>query len=170
VSDPNTAGFYDELAPFYPLLYSNWDEAIARQGAALSNLLSELGITRGDTVLDAACGVGTQALGLLGLGHRVIASDLSPGAIARFKMELGRRTLQAMARVDDMRELAGAEPKSAAAVLACDNSVPHLLSDDAILQAFSSFHRTLEPGGWMVISVRDYASIPRKHPDVGHTA
>jgi SAM-dependent methyltransferase len=166
VSDPNTAGFYDELAPFYPLLYSNWDEAIARQGTALSNLLSELGVARDDSVLDAACGVGTQALGLLGLGHCVIASDLSPGAIARFKMELHQRALQATARVDDMRELAGAEPESAAAVLACDNSVPHLLSDDAILQAFSSFRRALKPGGWMVISVRDYASIQRKHPDV----
>ena len=166
MSDPDTAGFYDELAPFYPLLYSNWEDAIARQGAALSKLLSELGISRGDTVLDAACGVGTQALGLLSHGHRVVASDLSAGAVARFEMELERRALHATARVDDMRELAGVEPASVAAVIACDNSVPHLLSDDAITQAFASFHRVLKPGGWMVISVRDYASIERKNPDV----
>lgn len=44
MSDPDTAGFYDELAPFYPLLYADWEGAIARQGAALSNLLSELGV------------------------------------------------------------------------------------------------------------------------------
>lgn len=68
MSDPDTAGFYDGLAPFYPLLYSDWDDAVARQGLALSNLLAELGIACGDTVLDAACGVGTQALGLLGQG------------------------------------------------------------------------------------------------------
>lgn len=166
MSDPDTAGFYDELAPFYPLLYANWEDAIARQGAALSNLLSELGVARNDVVLDAACGVGTQALGLLGQGHRVIASDLSAGAVARFKMELQRRALRATARIDDMRELAKAEPASVAAVIACDNSVPHLLSDDAILQAFASFHRVLKAGGWMVISVRDYASIARKNPDV----
>jgi SAM-dependent methyltransferase len=166
VSDPDTAGFYDELAPFYPLLYSNWDDAIARQGAALSKLLSELGIGPNDVVLDAACGVGTQALGLLGQRHRMIASDLSAGAVARFKTELDRRGLQAEARIDDMRELDGAEPASVAAVIACDNSVPHLLSDDAILRAFASFHRVLKPGGWMMISVRDYASIERKNPDV----
>jgi hypothetical protein len=65
-----------------------------------------------------------------------------------------------------MRELAGAASTSAAAVIACDNSIPHLLSDDAIAQAFASFHRVLKSGGWMVISVRDYASIERKNPDV----
>lgn len=166
MSEPDSAAFYDELAPFYPLLYSNWDDAIARQGTALSSLLSELGVARGDTVLDAACGVGTQALGLLGQGHHVIASDLSVGAILRFKAELERRALRAEARVDDMRELAGVEPESVAAVMACDNSVPHLLSDAEIAQAFASFHRALKPGGWMVISVRDYASIERKNPDV----
>ncbi|MBU6476663.1 MAG: class I SAM-dependent methyltransferase [Xanthomonadaceae bacterium] len=132
----------------------------------MSNLLAELGIARGDIVLDAACGVGTQTLGLLSEGHRVIASDLSAGAVARFKAELERRALQAEARVDDMRELAGAEPASAAVVMACDNSVPHLLSDAEIARAFASFHRTLKPGGWMVISVRDYAAIERENPDV----
>lgn len=166
VSDPGMAVFYDELAPFYPLLYSDWDGAIARQGLALSKLLSELGVARGDTVLDAACGVGTQALGLLGQGHRVMASDLSNGAVARLRMELERRGLQATVRVDDMRKLAGAEPASMAAVIACDNSVPHLLSDAAILEAFAGFRRVLKPGGWMVISVRDYASIERRSPDV----
>lgn len=166
MSDPDTAAFYDELAPFYPLLYSDWDDAVSRQGLALSNLFSELGVARGDTVLDAACGVGTQTLGLLSQGHRVIASDLSAGAVARFKAELERRALQAEARVDDMRTLAGVEPESVAAVMACDNSVPHLLSDAEIEQAFASFHRVLKPGGWMVISVRDYASIERKTPNV----
>lgn len=166
MSDPDTADFYDELAPFYPLLYSNWDDAIARQGAALSKLLLERGVTRDDTVLDAACGVGTQALGLLSQGHRVVASDLSAGAVARFRTELDRRGLRAETRIDDMRELTGTETASVAAVIACDNSMPHLLSDDAILQAFASFHRVLKPGGWMVISVRDYASIERKNPDV----
>jgi len=166
VSDPDTAAFYDELAPFYPLLYSDWDDAVSRQGLALSNLLAELGIAHGDTVLDVACGVGTQALGLLSQGHRVVASDLSAGAVARFKAELERRALQAEVRANDMRELAGAESGSAVAVIACDNSVPHLLSDAEIGRAFASFRRVLTPGGWMAISVRDYASIERKNPDV----
>ena len=53
-----------------------------------------------------------------------------------------------------------------AAVLACDNSIPHLLSDAELLQAFQSCFRCLRPGGVAVFSVRDYAAIERKNPDV----
>lgn len=52
------------------------------------------------------------------------------------------------------------------AVLACDNSVPHLLSDAQLIECFASMHRCLCAGGVAVISVRDYASIERKNPDV----
>jgi SAM-dependent methyltransferase len=53
-----------------------------------------------------------------------------------------------------------------AAVLACDNSLPHLLSDEDILRALRSCYRSLRPGGVAVFSVRDYATIERKNPDV----
>ena len=33
------------------------------------------------SILDVACGIGTQTLGLAALGHRVTASDLSAGAV-----------------------------------------------------------------------------------------
>jgi SAM-dependent methyltransferase len=162
----DTAAFYDDLAPFYHLLYQDWEASIARQGTALAGLLGHLGVASGSTVLDAACGVGTQALGLLQNGFRVVASDISPRAIDRLKRELESRALRAEARVDDMRRLSGVEPASVSAVIACDNSVPHLLCDDDVLQAFRSFHRCLRPGGWAVMSVRDYASLDRIDPDV----
>ncbi len=55
---------------------------------------------------------------------------------------------------------------SVAAAIACDNAVPHLLSDAEILQAFRSCHRCLRPGGVAIFSVRDYARIERTNPDV----
>jgi SAM-dependent methyltransferase len=55
---------------------------------------------------------------------------------------------------------------SMAAVLACDNAIPHLLTDAEILRAFQSCHRCLRPGGVAVFSVRDYAAIERVNPDV----
>src|SRR6478672_6135370 len=91
------ASFYDELAPFYHLLYPDWEVAISRQGDALAALLRELGLEPGDAVLDAACGIGTQALGLLKHGYSVTASDASPAAIERFKGEVKARALQATA-------------------------------------------------------------------------
>ena len=53
-----------------------------------------------------------------------------------------------------------------AAVIACDNSIPHLLSDGEILEAFRSCYRCIRPNGLAVFSVRDYAAIARVNPDV----
>jgi len=58
-----TATFYDQLAPHYHLLYGDWEAAISRQGNALSDLLAAQGIAPGATILDAACGIGTQSIG-----------------------------------------------------------------------------------------------------------
>jgi hypothetical protein len=52
------------------------------------------------------------------------------------------------------------------ALLACDNAVPHLLSDRQTLVAFRSCLDRLVPGGVLVISVRDYAGMIRRSPDV----
>jgi SAM-dependent methyltransferase len=158
--------FYDELAPYYHLLYDDWDAAINRQGANLAALLEANNVWPGDTVLDAACGIGTQALGLLGRGYKVAASDVSPGAVARMKTELARRGWQSSAYTDDLRTLSRTASRSKAAVIACDNSIPHLLCDLDILSAFTSCYRCLRPGGVAVFSVRDYASVERKSPDV----
>lgn len=158
--------FYDRLAPDYHLLYPDWERAVARQGAALAAVLHAHGVASGDPVLDAACGIGTQTLGLIAQGFALTASDLSPGAVTRLQQELDARGLHATLRVDDLRRLSGSATGSQAAVLACDNCLPHLLSDAEILQSFRSAWRCLRPGGLLLISVRDYAAIPRVSPDV----
>ncbi|HEX9173463.1 MAG TPA: class I SAM-dependent methyltransferase [Telluria sp.] len=161
-----TQHFYDELAPFYHLLYGDWEGAVKKQGEALAALLHDLGIGAGACIHDAACGIGTQTLGLLEQGYRVTASDVSPGAIARLQAELSQRHLRAETFVDDLRGLDRIADRSKAAILACDNGIPHLLSDAEILEAFQSCYRGLQPGGVLVISVRDYDNIERKSPDV----
>ena len=161
-----SARFYDELAPYYHLLYVNWEQAVSRQGTELAAILLDFGVEPGSVVLDAASGIGTQTLGLLMQGYRVTASDISPKAVERLKAELSHRGLQANAHVDDVRTLAYTASGSMAAVLACDNSIPHLLSDAEILQAFRSCYRCLRPGGVALFSVRDYETIERKSPDV----
>lgn len=158
--------FYDQLAPYYHLLYGDWRAAVDTQGAALAALLRAEGVADGAPVLDAACGIGTQTLGLVRHGFDVTASDLSPGAVERLRAELSRAGLKACVQVDDLRSLVHVQPGSMHAVLACDNSVPHLLSDAHLLECFASMHRSLRGGGVVVISVRDYASIERKSPDV----
>ena len=161
-----TAQFYDQLAPYYHLLYGDWEQSIVKQGTAIAELLQELGVTPGEHVLDAASGIGTQTFGLIKGGYRVTASDISPGAIDRLKVELSRRKLTAEALVDDLRKLSRTPSESVSAVIACDNSIPHLLSDSEILEAFRSCYRCIRPGGAAIFSVRDYAALERVNPDV----
>jgi glycine/sarcosine N-methyltransferase len=158
--------FYDRLAPFYHLLYSDWERSIGRQGAALSMLLRELGVAPGASVIDAACGIGTQCIGLAERGYRVRGSDVSAVAVARAESEMARRGLLGEFVVADLRDLASVHLEPVSAVLACDNAVPHLLSDEQILAAFRSCLNRLVPGGALVISVRDYAVMVRRSPDI----
>jgi SAM-dependent methyltransferase len=161
-----TANFYDELAPFYHLLYADWEAAIRSQGSALAALLNSHAVAPGSHVLDAACGIGTQSLGLAALGYVVTASDVSAGALARLEGEAAGRGLRLATRIDDLRSLANARDASFDAILACDNSLPHLLSEAELLDAFRSALRVLRPNGAAIYSVRDYAEIPRNASEV----
>ena len=123
--------FYDALAPWYHLVYQDWEATIARQGRALSSLLASEWGSPPHRVLDAAVGIGTQALGLAAQGFRVTGSDISLAAVQRAREEAGRRGLQLGCLVGDVRAL----PVRSAAfevVLACDNALPHLLSENDI--------------------------------------
>jgi SAM-dependent methyltransferase len=152
-------GFYDALAPWYHLVYQDWEASIAWQGQALASLLaSELGSMRHD-VLDAAVGIGTQALGLATLGFQVTGSDISPGAVQRAGEEAARRGIRLPCFIADVRALPVCST-TFDAVIACDNALPHLLSEDEIHQALQECLRCLRPNGRCVISMRDYQVPP----------
>ena len=56
---------YDELAAHYDQIFEDWEASIARQATILSGILDrECGDKRPVRVLDCACGIGTQSLGL----------------------------------------------------------------------------------------------------------
>ena len=160
-----TQDFYDRLAPYYHLLYPNWQASSERKSRGLAHVLAEFGVAPGNTILDAACGIGTQALGLAQLGYSVTASDLSPVAVGRAQEETEARGLAITFAVADLRRLSSVFRDPFAAVLACDNAIPHLLSDGEIRTAFTECRHLLSPGGVFILSARDYAAIERRTPD-----
>ena len=150
--------FYDDLAATYHLIFGDWDASIARQASALSPLFAP-----GSRVLDCACGIGTQALGLAALGHPVTGSDLSPVAVARAAREAVARSLALPVVAADMRALPFASG-SFDVVLAVDNAVPHLLTGADVVTAAREMRRVLRPGGRLVLSTRDYDALRRDRP------
>lgn len=155
----SVAQFYDTLAPWYHLIYDDWVASIERQSAVIDEIVrSNLG-EAGRSILDVACGVGTQSLGLAGRGYEVTGSDLSTGAIARARFEAARRDLHIELSVADMRTAHTHHAREFDVVLCADNSLPHLLSDDEISGALKQFYWCTRPGGLNIISVRDYAAL-----------
>src|SRR2546421_9746702 len=160
----NPAQFYDDLAEYYDLIFEHWDASMARQGAALEQLIrAELGPTGPDPVrvLDVACGIGTQALPLALRGFQVTARDISARAVARLGREAEARGLVIDAGVADMRHVAASVTGPFDVVLTFDNSLPHLLTDADIVVALRECHKTLRRSGLLLCSVRDYDAVPR---------
>ena len=122
----------------------------------LETVIREIGDDDVSSVLDVSCGIGTQALGLSSRGYHVTASDLSPQEVERAKQEATLRGLSIDFSVADMRHAFNHHARQFDIVLSCDNSVPHLLSDEDILIAFRQFYQCTRPGGGCIITVRDY--------------
>src|SRR5262245_11009879 len=96
------AEFYDEFAPRYHEIFSDWDATIASQGQALSRILQEEWPGH-RSVLDVACGIGTQAIALSRSGFWVKGSDASAVAVERARGEAAQRGLVIEFVVCDMR-------------------------------------------------------------------
>ncbi len=154
-----TQDFYDGLAPYYHLNFEDWDASMRRQGAQLDSIIRAEWGSSVHAILDATAGIGTQALALAGLGYDVTASDLSAAAVQRCSREAAQRGLHLRTATADLRSLSTVHSRFDL-VLSCDNALPHLLSDDDILAAFTQCFRCTASGGGCLISVRDYPETP----------
>lgn len=153
--------FYDQLSPYYKYIFQDWNASVDRQATLLDGVIQEYFNGKVHSILDAACGIGTQTFGLAQKGYKLTASDISSGEIEKARLEAQRRNLDIDFQVADMRNLAGKIQKKFDLVIACDNAVPHLLSDDEILQAFMQFEQVVSESGGCIISVRDYDALER---------
>jgi glycine/sarcosine N-methyltransferase len=158
--EPDPRNFYDALANDYHLIFDDWDASIGRQSAVIHSLLGE----QPQRVLDMACGMGTQAIGLARLGHAVVARDLSPALVERARVEARRLGTALDISVRDMRVAVAADRSLFDAVIAFDNAFPHLETDADLVAALAAAHHALRPGGRLLASIRDYDDLVQKKP------
>ncbi|HKG25667.1 MAG TPA: class I SAM-dependent methyltransferase [Thermomicrobiales bacterium] len=159
-----TRAFYDDLANDYHLVLADWDRSIAWQSDVLDRLIGEeIGGDR-IAILDCACGIGTQAIGLALRGHRVHATDLSPNSVERARHEAARRGASLTFGVADLRTLPDHVDDTFDVVLAFDNALPHLLSEEDVQRAVAAMAGRLRRGGLLLASIRDYDRILAERP------
>ncbi len=148
--------FYEQLTPFYHLLYEDWEAAIASQADQLDEIIRSEWGPAAKSVLDVSCGIGTQSFALAGRGYRVTASDLSPGAVRRAEKEAEARHLDIAFSVCDMRALHDHHRGGYDVVISAGNAIPHLLSDGEIVTALKEMYACLRPGGGCLLTIRPY--------------
>lgn len=159
-------GFYDNLSDSYHLIFEDWDRSIAWQAAVLGQLLERYTEKSSAYVLDCACGIGTQTIGLAQRGHRLVGSDLSSLAIERAKKEAKRRGLEIPLHVADMRDLSTVRESGFDAALIADNALPHLLTQADLEKALAQICAKLTDSGILVATLRDYDALNATRPSV----
>lgn len=160
----STLQFYDALASEYHLIFADWKEAVLWQGEVLDEILRRSMGKQPASLLDCTCGIGTQAIGLALRGYSVHATDLSPAAVERAREEAATLGAVLTFGVADVRTLATQVPGSFEAIISCDNSLPHLLSDGDLHQAARNVWSRLQASGLFLASIRDYDQIRAEKP------
>ncbi|HCT80753.1 MAG TPA: class I SAM-dependent methyltransferase [Micromonosporaceae bacterium] len=158
--DTETVDFYDRLAAGYAEQFADWQASQDKQAAVLDRFLSSVCPARRGAVLDTACGIGTQAIGLARLGYTVRGTDISAASIEQARRSAHAAGVDIEFGVADFRDLATL-PDGFDAVVCCDNALPHLLTDADMLDALRGMRARLRPGGLLLITTRDYDQARR---------
>lgn len=156
--------FYDQMAPQYDKLFLDWSESVREQAAFLDRIFREHGFGPGARVLDCACGIGTQAIGLAARGYAVTGSDLSAGALAEAEKRAAQAQVPLRLAQADFCSLQTAFSERFDVVIAMDNALPHMLTREALESAVGSICARLAPGGLFAASIRDYDRLLEEKP------
>ena len=151
--------FYDSMASQYDKLFQDWEATTREQAVILNALFEAYGFDRTANILDCACGIGTQAIGLAALGYNVTASDLSEGELAEAAERAEKNGVSIRFEQADFCSLSKCFSEQFDIVIAMDNALPHMLTGEDLEAAVKSITGQLREGGIFVASIRDYDSL-----------
>jgi len=157
----NSTGFYDRLAPMFDVM-TDWETRLAAEGPFLRAALDAVGAAR---VLDAACGSGGHALWLTRQGYTMLGADASPVMVNLARGKAEEAGLDVPFAVADLMHLAPlAEHAPFDAVICLGNSLPHLLTQEALVAALQEVAGVMRPGGLLILQNLNYDLRWQKQP------
>jgi len=159
-----TQSFYDRLASHYDTLFFDWQATTREQAGILNKLFLNNGFNDTAHILDCACGIGTQAIGLAQLGYSVTASDISDGELEQAKKRAAKNEVAIRFVHADFRGLAETFSERFDIVICMDNALPHMLTESDLEAAVKSITDRIAPGGMFVASIRDYDALLLEKP------
>ena len=159
-----TQTFYDSMASQYDKFYQDWNTTAKEEAVFLDGIFRKRGFDRSARILDCACGIGTQAIGLAALGYSVTASDISAGEIEEAKKRADENGVSLRFEQADFRALSDVFTEQFDIVIAMDNALPHMLTAEDLEKAVGSITGRLRDGGLFVASIRDYDLMLQEKP------
>lgn len=157
--------FYDNMATQYDKLFRDWQASMTSHAAFLDEVFVSAGFGRDTRVLDCACGIGTQCIGLAKLGYPVTASDLSAGELEEARHRAEEHGVSVRFAQADFCALDQVFGEQFDIVIAMDNALPHMLTGEDLSRAVKSMADRVRPGGLLVVSIRDYDRLLEEKPD-----
>ena len=145
---------YDALAVDYDR-FVNWEARLAHELPFFEERFEALGVQR---VLDAACGTGHHALALARRGYEVVGTDLSEAMVQRARWNAAAAGADVAFEVAGLGSLAELG-RTFDAVICLGNSLPHLLTEQAVAEAMADFQAVLRPGGLLVVQNRNFDRV-----------
>ncbi len=156
--------FYDDMASQYDKLFLDWNKTTEEQATFLDALFRENGFDTSASVLDCACGIGTQAIGLARMDYKITASDISERELSEAKERTEKNGVDIHFKKADFRALDKTFTESFDIVIAMDNALPHMLTKEDLNFAVKSIVNRINAGGIFVASIRDYDELLMKKP------
>ena len=156
--------FYDNMASQYDKLFLDWQATTREQAVILSKLFRDSGFDESAKILDCACGIGTQAIGLAALGYGVTASDISEGELAEAVERAANNNVKIRFERADFCALWETFSEQFDIIICMDNALPHMLTADALEAAVNSITKQLAAGGVFIASIRDYDALLEQKP------
>ena len=156
--------FYDNLATQYDKLFLDWQATTQEQAVILDRLFADNGFDKSANILDCACGIGTQAIGLAAIGYHVTGSDISDGELAEAKMRASQNNVNVRFEHADFCALESTFTEQFDIVIAMDNALPHMLTSHDLASAVKSIVNQIRDGGMFVASIRDYDALLMDKP------
>lgn len=156
--------FYDNIASQYDKLFLDWHTTTKEQAVILDRIFNKNGFHTNAHILDCACGIGTQAIGLASLGYQMTASDISDGELIEAKARAKSQGVTLRFERADFCALSDTFSEQFDIVIAMDNALPHMLTNKALESAVRSIIGQTKAGGLFVASIRDYDSLLQEKP------